>query len=273
MMQELKLGLVHVAPGDQAAERHYAELTPAYLGQLVGPMDDMWMAFSLMAQHHLLYVGAQLVGRCALDEEGKLLGFFVEESQRHRAPALLRHLLGRLQARCMLACTLDPGFLSVAMDVAASVEPEALLYAHTTEPSLEREEPLLAAAPRDHTRLVEFYQNQTGGPLEFLQGYVQERIERQELWLVQPGAGLQAIGELRVDKHQPGIAHLGFIVREEARGQGLGTRLLGTLVQRSLERQLAPHCSTDMTNHGAQRAIERAGFRSSHRVLRISYAL
>jgi hypothetical protein len=42
---------------------------------------------------------------------------------------------------------------------------------------------------------------------------------------------------------------------------------------RSTGEGLAPICSTEVTNVGARRAIERAGFRATQRLLRIEFAL
>jgi ribosomal protein S18 acetylase RimI-like enzyme len=87
------------------------------------------------------------------------------------------------------------------------------------------------------------------------------------MFLYEEGSQLLCVGELRRDDQQPGIAHLGIVVSEEARGQGIGSRMMTSLVGRSRDEGLAPHCSTEVTNVGARRAIERAGFRATHRLL------
>jgi GNAT superfamily N-acetyltransferase len=90
--------------------------------------------------------------------------------------------------------------------------------------------------------------------------------------LFEEGSQLLAVGELRRDLQQDGIAQLGLIVRAEERGQGIGTRMFSSLATRSRELRLTPCCSTEITNIGARRAIERAGFRANHRVLRVGFA-
>lgn len=110
-------------------------------------------------------------------------------------------------------------------------------------------------------------------PREFLEGYDRERLQRRELLLYEDGARLLCVGELRRDQQQAGIAQLGLIVHAEQRGQGIGTRMLSSLVMRSRDEGLIPYCSTEVENLGARRAIERAGFRANHRLLQVEFAL
>ena len=149
-----------------------------------------------------------------------------------------------------------------------------MLFAPVTDP----EGPGLAGprswrSSEDHARIVDFQAAAIGAPRDFLEHYVRERLERREMLLFEEGSQLQCVGELRRDKHQAGIAQVGLIVREEERGKGMGSRMLSSLVTRSREQGLTPYCSTEVANIGARRAIERAGFRANHRVLRVVSAL
>jgi GNAT superfamily N-acetyltransferase len=273
MTSETKFKLECVDSIDGELEERYLKLRAEHFKQLVGPMDDMWLAFANQASHHLLLVNGELAGSCALDEERTLVGFYVRQPLQHHGPELLRLVLGQLKAKRMVVLTVDPGYLSAALDVASSVEPQALLYALELEPGAGRVESLEVAGAQDLQRVVDFQSVQLGAPIDFLTAYSGERIERGEMLLVQEGGQLLAVGELRVDALQAGIAHLGLIVEAGQRGQGLGKRLMNTLVVRARAQGLVPYCSTDMENIGAQRAIEQAGFRSSQRVLRVGFAL
>ena len=125
----------------------------------------------------------------------------------------------------------------------------------------------------DHARIVDFQVDEVGMPREFLEGYTRERLERQEMLLFEEGSQLVSAGELRRDREQKGIAHLGMIVCRQERRKGVGSRMLASLVTRSREQGLRPYCSTELSNLGARRAIEWAGFRASHRVLSVTFAL
>ena len=270
---EPKLGLRELQAEDTAEVAAHGALRQEHLASLVSPMDDMWLSFADQATQHWLLLEEQPVGTCAVDPAHGLLGFHVQRRFEHRAPALLRLALGSLKPLHMTVATVDPGFLSSALDVAASVEAHTLMYSLAAEPIPERLDNLQLAGEQDLEAVVEFQHGAVGAPEEFLRAYGGERIAAGELWLVGPTDQLQATGELRVDARQPGIAQLGLIVGQDQRRQGLGSRLMCSLVERSKAMGLVPHCSTEVTNLGAQRAIERAGFRSSHRILRVGFAL
>lgn len=270
---EPRLGLCEVQAEDHALLAAYAALRREHLDSLAGPMDDMWLSFADQAEHHLLLLEQQPVGICAVHPEHGLLGFHVKRRFEHRAPALLRLALGRLQPAHMNVATLDPGFLAAALDVAASVETHTLMYSLVAEADSEGLGDLERAGAQDLEAVVDFQRQALGAPEEFLRAYGQQRIAAGELWLVISANQLQATGELRVDAHQEGIAQLGLVVGQEQRRKGLGSRLMCSLVERSQAQGLRPHCSTEVDNLGAQRAIERAGFRSSQRIVRVGFAL
>ena len=258
------------------AESIYRDLRSTYLAQLVAPMDDMWAAFADRAAPHALLVGTDVAGCCAVDEERRLLRFYVDPRFQQHSRALLRLALKEASATSMMVFTLDPNYLSVALDLAseraAGVESHTLLFRSVLDPEVAMVESLTWAGARDHGRIVDFQAAALEAPRDFLEAYVRERLERRELALFEEGSRLLCVGELRRDLQQPGVAHLGLVVRESVRGRGIGSRMLASLVERARELQLRPHCSTEVSNGGARRAIERCGFRADHRVLRVSLA-
>jgi GNAT superfamily N-acetyltransferase len=254
------------------AEAIHRELRTEYLGQLVAPMDDMWISFADGAAAHALSVADELGGCCSVDAEGQLLRFYVQPRFAQHSVALLSLALEELEIRHMMVATLDPNALSTALDLARKVESHTLLYASVTEPEGPGLDNLVLAELGDHQRIVDFQAQAVGMPLAFLEPYARERLELQELVLHERDGQLLCVGELRRDQQQAGVAQLGLIVHAQERGKGIGTRMFSSLVTRSREQGLVPYCSTELTNQGARRAIERAGFRAQHRMLRVEFA-
>ena len=239
-----------------------------YLAQLIAPMDDMWAAFADASSHYGLWVDAERVGSCAVDAEGRLLRFHVSDAESSDAAEVLRTVLTSLPVGRVIAGTMDPRFLRVALELASRVEPHTLLYEAVEDPTAGE----LRAVPGvadDAERIVDFQHAAIGAPREFLDGYVRDRLASDEMLLHEDAGELVSVGELRIDRHQPGIAHLGIVVGDARRGGGIGSRMLSTLVRRTRERGLRPHCSTEVGNVGAQRAIERSGFRPTHQLLQL----
>ena len=251
--------------GRALRERH----RPRYLASLTAPMDDMWMSFAEEAAVHGLHVDGVEAGSLCVDGEGRLLRLWIEPAFQGRAEELLAFAAGRLGFREARLPTLDPLALGVALDVAREVESVSLFFAHGEDPVVAPLEGLVPGEPEDHGRLVTFEEAATGAPRAFLEGYVRERLDRRELWLHLEAGEILAVGELRRDPWQAGVAHLGLMVAEDRRGEGLGSRLLSALVERGRGEGLRLACSTEKDHLGARRAIDRAGFRPLHRLLRV----
>ena len=226
----------------------------------------MWATFADLAEPHSLTYDGRLAGRFSIDDEGRLHGFFVTDDFESEAAALLAHVVTELKVPTVMASTVDPVFLSLALDAGGSAEPVALIYHHVATSEVTELVDVRVAGAADHSAAVAFSRAETGAPDSFLSPYLAQRIELGELYLVEAGGEIVASGECRVDSRTPGNAHLGFVVATAQRGQGLGARLMHTLTELSLAQDLTPLCSTEPTNLAAQKAIRRAGFRARHRV-------
>ena len=108
-----------------------------------------------------------------------------------------------------------------------------------------------------------------GAPEEWLTDYFSNLISRQELFGLWENDRLLATGESRgYDEYQTEYADVGVIVAEPERGKGLATQILKQLVSMNEAKGLRSICSTEKTNLGAQKAIRRAGFFASNRIVR-----
>ena len=204
-----------------------------------------------------------------MDDEKQLLRFHVREDRSTRAVELLGLVRDQLAISRVMVGTLDPFALAPALDLAASVRSHSYFFDHVCEPELEGLPGIALAPPDMQERIIAFEEEAIGAPRAFLEMYVGERIARRELYLHGEKGEIGAVGELRRDPIQPGIAQLGVIVHPEARRRGLAGRMLTQLVHLARKEELHPICSTELTNTGARRAIERAGFRAHHRWLAV----
>ncbi len=237
---------------------------------LTGPEDDMWATFADLAEPYSLTFEGQVIGHFSVDSERQLYGFGVRDDAEAMTTELFAGVIAELEVSAVITSTVDPILLSLALTAGDVVRPMALMYDHVAASEIEEPVDLRIAGSADHSAVVAFCREETGSSETFLVPYLAERIELGELFLLEADGRLVASGECRVDTRAPGNAHLGFVVRTASRGLGLGGRLLHTLAEQSRARDLIPRCSTEPTNLPARRAIRRAGFRSSHLVLRVA---
>ncbi len=261
-------GLMDALISDDAADA-YEQLRDERLRTLLGPEDDMWAAFADLAEPHSLTYDGQLVGRFSLDDERRLHGFYVREEFEPRAADLLDRVVAELDVSAVLTSTVDPTLLALTLAAGGTARSTGLMYDHVHDSVVDDTLELRVAGDGDHESAVAFVQTELNSSGSFEGPYLAQRIELGELYLLEVAGSIVASGECRVDTRSPGNAHLGLVVGTHLRGQGLGSRLMHTLTEIALNRDLIPRCSTEPTNKAAQQAIRRAGFRNRHHVLSV----
>lgn len=251
-------------------QRAYTDLSADYHRSLSAPLDDMWSAFADNAESLAIVRDDQVVGCASIDEARELHRFFVRREFDDLAEDCFEALVEQRGVLTVALSTTDPGLLSSALPRSRGISTVALVYQHETTPDGGSLSGLRNALEADLDSAVDFMISAAGAPEPWIRGYIAERIERGELVLHHEGSEIAGAGERRIDLRSPGHAHLGIVVGISHRNRGLGSLLMNTLVDECKRHALEPLCSTEPANLAAQKAIRRAGFRSRHRVFRIS---
>lgn len=248
----------------------YQDLRSEYRAALVAPLDDMWATFADEAEPLGIELDGGLAGCASVDDAGRLQHLFVRSDFEDRAAACLSAIVDARDVRSVVASTVDPGALSIALSHCQGGSAVALMYHHQERPDPASSLDLHRATKADHRAAVEFMVDGTGAPRSWTDGYLAERIELGELQLHVVDGEILGAGELRIDRRAPGYAQLGLVVGADRRSRGLGSQIMSTLVEVCDRDGLIPLCSTEPDNHAAQKVIRRAGFRSRHRVFELT---
>lgn len=254
-----------------------AELKKQYVQQATAPLDGMWLCgFVPMASHFGIYDKNELVGFFCVNDESYLLQFFVSQNHQTESSQLFENVLhGDIApfgtTKGAFVSSAEPHYLSLCLDSFTKFEVHSLMYqlAGCSRGQSQIDDLTLTTVRSSQLpELVDFAVAAIGAPAEWLKGYYSNLINREELFGVWENGRLLATGESRgYDKHQTEYADLGVIVTESERGRGMATQVLGQLVAMNEAKGLKSICSTEKTNVAAQKAISRAGFFASNRIL------
>ena len=179
-----------------------------------------------------------------------------------------------------MVSTNNPVFMSICLDVAKSVHPHSYLFEDAQRVTLEPpklagiSKPVLNTAQQEDFEVaVEFCVQTIAPPREWLEGYYQRLIDRQELFLWQDAANNQILGvcEARKSDTQPGVGDVGMIVSKNYRKQGVGSYLLNQAKEHCYHQGLKPICSCEKDNIGSRKSIQRVGFVARHRLVRVDF--
>lgn len=246
----------------------------AYLLTTATALDGMWEnAFLPMAEHWEIEQNEQCIGFCSVNSDGKMLGFVCYDTTLQRR--VFTSCLETLRASGAFVSTAEPAYLSLCSDHQSSMTVHALMYEESNVDPTDYPAPpgmeFRVAVPNDLDDAVSFGVAAIKADRGWLSGYFDERITKAELFGLWNGTELVATGECRISPNQSSIADVGMIVGVQHRKQGLATLMLQKLRHAGRRRGLKSICSTESGNVGAQKAIERAGYISQHRILQFSF--
>jgi len=242
-----------------------------FVEQATAPLDGMWLCGLAPAAAHVgLVFNKVLAGYYCLNDDGFLLQFYVDEAHRPQAIEVFKTVASQDAVCGAFASTAEPEYLSLCMDHFPHIEVNALMY-QQHGPSAAG--PPLGMKPLSAAELgeaVDFASTAIGAPKDWLRGYYEGLIAREELFGLREQDILVGLGENRgFAGLQPGYADLGVIIGQERRGRGLATRVLRDLVRANELRGLRSMCSTEANNVAAQTAIGRAGFVARNRIVQL----
>ncbi len=252
------------------------ELKRLYIQQTTAPLDGMWLCgFVPMAAHYGFYDESELVGFCCVNEEGYLLQFFLTPQYQNESSQLFETILRSDSSPIpkiagAFVSTAEP-HLSLCLDNFPTFEVNTVMYQQQKGTGGKGQDTSLDLVTINSDQLseaVEFAKATLGAPEEWLTGYYANLINRQELFGLWEDDQLIATGESRgYDEYQTEYADLGVVVAESQRGKGLATQILKQLAAVNDSKGLKSICSTEKTNAGAQKAITRAGFTATNRII------
>ena len=168
--------------------------------------------------------------------------------------------------------SIEPTIFNTCLLFAKSIQANTINYTFSSKQGKRVGTDILnlnKATTLDADRIRTFFKEEIGFDDSF--GYVDNLIQRGEIYVVEEDNMVVATGECRLSDSQPEFADVGMVVKQHNRKKGLGTRVLSELVNIALENKRKPICSTTVDNIASQKAIERAGFFNSHTVFKISF--
>ncbi len=251
----------------------------AYLATLQAPLDGMWDAIANGSPHWTILVDGEPAGYFVTDESGVLLQFHLRPEYGPLSAEVFRYVLKERAIGSALVSTADPLLDPLCEAIASASVDHTLLYEIDSE---KERMPVvvtqgLTFQPVDATdlgRVVLFQQSCLDSEqdmTDWLRGYSSNLIARGELFCLYRRNEWIGLGELRRSDSQPGIADLGVMVSPEYRRRGWATDILVRLLAICDREGLQAICSTTVDNIASQKAIERAGFVSRHRLVEVNF--
>jgi len=255
------------------------ELKADYLTSLIAPMDGMWdSGFTLPAPHWKIFHDGILAGYYAANDEGGVLQFYLLPAHRKFGRAIWEKIQLQDGLTHAVVSTIDPFFLSLCLETQKGITVHTNMYEHRWDVIPEHADSsdlvFRPLKPDELERTIEFQQaclSDEHDLREWLRGYSSNLINRGETWVLARGDEWIGMGERRKSDSQNGVTDVGMMVHPDKRGKGWAVYILTLMTTSCVADGRRVICSTTIENIGAQKAIERAGFGSDHRILNVTF--
>ncbi|GHO65197.1 hypothetical protein KSC_040890 [Ktedonobacter sp. SOSP1-52] len=252
------------------------QLRSDYLHTLLAPMDGMWESV-IIAEATFWEIQDQErhAGHFCLDSSNNLLRFYLIKEYQAQAQEIFQKIVSTYELQYAITSTIEPLYFALCLDFQKSITPQSYLfrdhkYIKATDDLFAQ--PFRKAEKSEFNALVSFYQENAEGPGEWIEPFLHERLDREELFVGFSQHTLIATGECIPSQRQPPYADLGMVVAQPYRGRGLGRSVLLHLKEYCYEVGWKPICSCTVNNHASKKAIERAGFFSEQRMVKVTFS-
>lgn len=247
-------------------------LIHAWKKSILAPEDGMWEILTGYAQHWEIKEGDQLIGYACVDDEERLLQFYLMSHWIQEGAEILGQFLKQENIKKGLIGTNNPIALSIAMQVQKSVVVDTCLFTdHLSVETPEKDGIFRPFEKENIDSLVDFYHKSMDGPKDWLRGYLGDLLEKGEIFVLEKDKVILGACEVRKSASQLEIADIGMVVSPAHRRKGLGTYLLGKAKEVALSWDRQPICSCEKDNIGSLKSIQNNGFRSIHQMLLLTF--
>lgn len=252
------------------------QLNDGYLRTLVAPMDGMWEnAVIPQAAFWEIRDGEQRAGYFCIDSNNYLLRFSLLADYQSQAQEIFGWILSIYNIQHAITSTIEPLYFSLCLDIQKSIALHSYLFRDHKRVELPPgfdKSIFRKAEKKELDDIVSFYRKNTEGPGEWIEAFVKKRLDHEELFVLHEQQTLIATGECISSQKQPPYADLGMVVAQSHRGRGLGSSMLIHLKNHCYDVGWKPICSCAADNRASKKAIEKAGFLSEQRMLKVTFS-
>ncbi len=253
-----------------------AHLRDDYLRTLVAPMDGMWeSAVIAHATFWKIQDGEGRAGYFCTGSDNDLLRFHLLDNYQAQAQEIFRWIVSTYGIQYAIASTIEPLYFSLCLDIQVSITLHSYLFRDNKRIELSSglsNSIFRKAEKRELDDIVRLYQANTEGSGEWIEAFVKKRLDLAELFVLYERQILVATGECIPSPKQIPYADLGMVVAQSYRGRGLGSYMLTRLKQHCYETGWKPICSCAAGNLASKKAIEKAGFVSKQRMVKVLFS-
>lgn len=231
---------------------------------LTAPIDAMWEELYIgSSQHYQIKNNGNTIGYCCINNSGCLVQLFILEKYTMIMAQVVAELIESKLITSASLSSNEPISFNACLSLSKGIKTNTFCFEHSNTPmDIETSLHMNLAKAKDIPLIKVFLKEQVGMDDTF--GYTEDLVSREAIFIVKESNVILATSECRISNSQPEIADLGIIVNKDFQGKGYASQLMQIQVNRVLNANKKPICSTTLDNIASRKAIEKSGFYCSN---------
>lgn len=244
-------------------------LHKAYITTLAEPIDGFWENVMIgKSECYEIMYDEKIVGHFFVSSRKTLVQFQVSKENYAYASEIFEYVIKSDIVENAAVSTKEPEFLSLCLDYQNSIVTDSYLFTDNKKIKYE-----LGGFKNLSFRLakivdIETIKNKCDAAFD---GYYEDLIENDQIFVLYNDSSLLGIGEFRIMKSNGKFGDIGMVIAEEYRRRGVGTYIITQLKEQCYNNKLKPMAACDITNIASKKTLEKSGFISNHRIIRVSF--
>ncbi|GCD11577.1 GNAT family N-acetyltransferase [Clostridium tagluense] len=240
-----------------------------YINTLAEPIDGFWENVMIgRSECYEIIYDEKVAGHFFVNSSKTLVQFHVLKGYYTCAAEIFEYVIKSDIVENAAVSTKEPDFLSLCLDYQKSAVTDSYLFIDNKKIKYELEGFKNLSFRLAKTVDIETIKNKCDAAFD---GYYEDLIENDQIFVLYDDSSLLGIGEFRIMKSNGRFGDIGMIVAGEYRGKGVGTYIITKLKEQCYNNKLKPMAACDITNISSKKTLEKSGFISNHRILRVSF--
>lgn len=238
--------------------------------KLTAPIDAMWeQLYIAPSQHYFIEKDNNTIGFCCIGGKCCLLQIFVLDDYYSDMYQIIRELIESKLINSANLSSIEPISFNTCLSLSKRIKTHTLCFEHINKLIDVKSNLNIELATTDDISFIKAFFNEQVGMDDTI-GYTENLVYRNEIFIIKAFNEIIATSECRRSDTQPGIADLGIIVKRDFQKKGIATEILQMQVNRVLNENRKPICSTTIENIASRRVIEKSGFYCSNIIFNIN---
>jgi predicted acetyltransferase len=247
-----------------------SKLQNDYIETLTIPIDGYWQNVKISSSecYEIMY-NDKIAGHFCVDSRKTLIQFYVSKKYFIHAQEIFKYVITSDMVEKAAVSTKELEFMALCLDYQKSISIDSYLFIDNKKVKYEldnfRDVSFRLAKKGD----IDSIKNKCDSAFE---GYYEDLIGNDQLFVLYDGDNLLGIGEFRIIKtHGRKYGDIGMHVVEVYRRKGIGAYIITQLKEHCYGKNLIPMACCDVENIASKKTLEKSGFITNHRILYVNF--